>query len=581
MTFAFWDYVVMGVYFGVSLILGIIATQRGGKSLSEYFLSGRATPWWLAGTSMVATTFAADTPLAVAGFVATGGIAGNWIWWCAAAGGMLTVFFFARLWRRSGAMTDLELVEIRYSGRAAAFLRGFKAVYFGLFLNCIVLGWVNLAMLKVLRVALPGMPAETLLIASACVTGLYVFASGLWGVAMTDAFQFFVAMAGCIALAVLAMGHPAIAGAGGIRAVLPPQMFEFLPRIGGSDDAGVFHTSAVAFAAYVGVQWWASWYPGAEPGGGGYIAQRIMSAKDEKAGFLATLWFVIAHYCVRPWPWIFAGLAAVVLYPALAPNEKEDGYVFLMRDLLGTPFAGLLIAAFFGAYMSTLSSQLNWGSGYIVNDLYRRFMKKDGDDAHYVRAARLTTLLMLAGSLFVTFFVLETIAGAWKFLLECGAGTGFVLIFRWYWWRLNAYSEISSMIAAVLGVVILRIVASFGGPVVPFPESLFVLVPFTLLCTFVVTFATSPDPEEKLREFYVRVRPRGPGWARFGKGRPMGRLFVGWGAGTVLLYTLLFSVGSLLLGDLTRAIWLGTVALFVSLVLVWVIRAEFRDDELS
>lgn len=581
MTFAFWDYVVMGIYFGVSLVLGIIATQRGGKSLSEYFLSGRATPWWLAGTSMVATTFAADTPLAVAGFVATGGIAGNWIWWCSAAGGMLTVFFFARLWRRSGAMTDLELVEIRYSGRPAAFLRGFKAVYFGLFLNCIVLGWVNLAMLKVLRVTLPGAPAELMLVISACVTGLYVFASGLWGVAMTDAFQFIVAMTGCIALAILAMGHPAIAGAGGIKAVLPPQMFEFLPRIGGSDDAGIFHTSAVAFAAYVGVQWWASWYPGAEPGGGGYIAQRIMSAKDEKAGFLATLWFVIAHYCVRPWPWIFAGLAAVVLYPTLAANQKEDGYVFLMRDLLGTPFAGLLIAAFFGAYMSTLSSQLNWGSGYIVNDLYRRFMKKDGDDAHYVRAARMTTLLMLAGSLFVTFFVLETIAGAWKFLLECGAGTGFVLIFRWYWWRLNAYSEISSMVAAVLGVVILRVVAALGGPSLPFPESLFVLVPITLLVTLLVTFITKPDSEEKLRDFYARVQPPGPGWARFGRGRPMGRLFIGWGAGTVLLYTLLFSAGSFLLGEVTRAIWLGTLALIVSVVLAWVIRAEFRNDELS
>ncbi len=586
------DYLVILVYFLVSFGFGLFWSRRAGKSMSEYFLSGRQAPWWLAGTGMVATTFAADTPLFVAGQVAKAGIAANWIWWCAAAGGMMTVFFFARLWRRAGVVTDLEFVELRYGGPVAALLRAFKSVYFGLFMNCVIIGWVNLAMLKILAVTFPLVDPRLALLAVAGVTVLYVSVSGLWGVAVADAFQFTVAMTGCIVLAVFAVNAPAVLEQGGLRAALPDSVFAFFPSF--SEEAnsvpaatggapGVFRLPLSAFLAFVLVQWWAAWYPGAEPGGGGYVAQRIMSAKDEKSGLLATLWFVIAHYCVRSWPWILAGLATIIIYPQLPTGQKESGYVLLMRDLLPSPLLGLLLAAFCGAYMSTLATQFNWGSSYLVNDLYRRFLVSDRDEKHYVLIARLATLLIFAVSILITFYVLnDSIAKAWEIVLECGAGTGFVLILRWYWWRLNAVAELVSMIVPTGTVLVMRVLLPLILPEYTppgFPQSLFLLVGLTVPLTVLAMYLSPAEKPEVLKKFYATVFPPGPGWKPFhtrtGEGAGLGRLTVGWLSGTALVYCLLFGLGSLLLGDLSSALWLGAGAVFSGGVVAIVIRREF------
>jgi SSS family solute:Na+ symporter len=557
------DFAVVVAYFTVSLGASLYgsgflrrkkhadaasAGEADKSALREFFVSGGRTPFWLAGTGMVATTFAADTPLAVAGFVGRDGIAGNWIWWCFVAGGMLTVFFFARLWRRSGLTTDLELIELRYGGKPAALLRGTKAIYFGLIINCIIMGWVNLAMLKIFQGMFPEINAQLLLTATALFTTVYVAISGLWGVQVSDAFQFIIAMTGCIVLAVIASNHPSIQAAGGIAHALPEGAYRFFPVIGEPSSSLLYTIPLGSFLAFTCIQWWACWYPGAEPGGGGYIAQRILSARDERHGILATLWFVIAHYCVRPWPWIVAGVAALALYPELSANQKENGYVYLMRDLLPSPLRGLLIAAFLGAYMSTLATHLNWGASYLVHDFYRRFLKRDETDAHYLKAARAATVFLIAASLFVTFFLLDTIGGAWALLVEFGAGTGFVLILRWYYWRINAWSEITAMIAPALMVLVFHLMRTLGvqSPLIEFPVSLFVIVAVTIAASLIVTACTAPESEETLRNFYNRVRPAGPGFARFGKGAALAPKFIGWIAGTVFTYAVLFLLGSLI-----------------------------------
>ncbi|MBI4477577.1 MAG: Na+:solute symporter, partial [Acidobacteria bacterium] len=359
MTLGPLDWTIIGAYFAASMAVGLYFTKRAGKSTGEFFLSGRSLPWWLAGTSMVATTFAADTPLAVAGLVARDGIAGNWIWWNAAIGSMLTVFFFARLWRRAGILTDVEFAELRYRGRPAAILRGFRALYLGLPINCVIMGWVNLAMAKVLLVTM-GWSRLTAVLVSLAITGIYSAGSGLWGVVATDFFQFGLAMTGTIALAWYALALPQIGGLAGLQEKLPEATLAVLPQVGEAATAGErLALPFAAFVAYVGVQWWASWYPGQEPGGGGYVAQRMMSARDERHSFLATLWFAVAHYTIRPWPWILVGLASILLYPGI--QDKEAGYVMVMRDYLPAGWRGLLLAAFFAAYMSTIATQLNWG----------------------------------------------------------------------------------------------------------------------------------------------------------------------------------------------------------------------------
>ncbi len=553
------DWAIIAGYFAVSLAIGLYYSRRAGKDVSEYFLSGRNLPWWLAGTSMVATTFAADTPLAVAGFVARNGIAGNWIWWNAAIGSMLTVFFFARLWRRAGIMTDVEFAELRYTGRPAAMLRAFRALYLGLPINFVIIGWVNLAMAKILAVTM-GWTRLTAVLVSLAITGFYAALSGLWGVVVTDFFQFAFAMTGTVALAWFALHAPAVGGIAGLRAHLPASTFEFIPRIGSvSDMSGPSLALPVAaFFAFIGVQWWASWYPGQEPGGGGYIAQRMMSAKDERHSFFATLWFTVAHYCLRPWPWILVGLASVVLYPGI--TDKEAGYVMVMRDLLPPGWRGMLLAAFFAAYMSTISTQLNWGTSYIVNDFYRRFVRTDASTTHYVWVSRLATIATMIAAAVVTFY-LESIRQAWEFVLESGAGIGLVLILRWYWWRVNAWSEVAAMVAPALGFVYLRAFTS-----IVFPYTLLYLVAWTTVCWLAVTFITPPEPEAHLIAFYRRVRPGGPGWkpiAELAGGpppEPIAGLLADWVAGIVLVYSVLFGIGSLVLDEVATGLVCFAVA---------------------
>jgi Na+/proline symporter len=565
MTLTPLDWILIAAYFIASLAIGLYYSRRASRNVGEYFLSGRSLSWWLAGTSMVATTFAADTPLAVAGLVARNGVAGNWIWWNAAFGSMLTVFFFARLWRRAGVMTDVEFAELRYTGRPAAILRAFRALYLGIAINCVIMGWVNLAMAKILSVTL-GWDRFTAVLLSLAITGIYSAVSGLWGVVITDFFQFVFAMSGTIALAVFVVRLPQIGGVAGLQQQLPPETFEFLPRVG-ANAASVgasLALPAAAFFAYVGVQWWASWYPGQEPGGGGYVAQRMMSAKDERHSFFATLWFTIAHYCVRPWPWILVGLASLILYPDL--QDKEAGYAMVIRDFLPPGWRGILLGAFFAAYMSTISTQLNWGTSYVINDFYRRFLRSDASDSHYVWISRLTTILLMIASAIVTFY-LESIRQAWEFVLESGAGIGLVLILRWYWWRVNAWSEISAMIAAALGFAGVRLLTDLQ-----FPYSLLIVVAWTTVAWLIVTACTPPDGEATLIGFYRRVRPDGPGWRPIAARvdgpppAPLGGLLVDWVAGCVLLYAILFGVGAVVFGAVAAA--LACMALAAAAIVV-------------
>jgi Na+/proline symporter len=567
------DWLFVVGYLVFSFGIALYFYQRAGQDTSEFFLSGRAMPWWLAGTSMVATTFAVDTPLLVTEIVAQDGIAGNWLWWNAGIGAMLTVFFFARLWRRSGVMTDVEFVEVRYSGDVAAWLRGLKAVFFGLLMNILIIGWVSLAMETVIERLFPdltllGQASFSLLgrevsAALVVVAGLillvsaYALLSGLWGVMVTDLFQFVVAMGGTIALAFFVLDMPEVGGVQGLREQLPDETFNLLPTVGGAaEGAATFSLSALAFAAYAGVQWWASWYPGAEPGGGGYVAQRMMSAKDEPNALFATLWFTIAHYCLRPWPWIIVALASLVLYPDL--SEPRAGFVLVMKDVLPPGMLGLLFAAFLAAFMSTVSTQLNWGVSYLVNDFWRRFVRPDADEKHYVRVSRVLTFTVALLSLVVTLF-LNTIAEAWGLLLSASAGLGLVLILRWYWWRVNAWSEMVATVAPIVLTAVALVLNAFGiqvpGLQAEFPLNLYSVVGFTTLLWLAATFLTRPTDTETLDTFYRTVHPGGPGWAPVAERHPdvepdsgLGRLALDWLVGVVLVYSTLFGTGYLLLG---------------------------------
>ncbi|MFQ5797226.1 MAG: sodium:solute symporter family protein [Bacteroidota bacterium] len=582
------DWIFIVLYFALSLGMGLYYAKRAGGSTREFFLSGRNLPWWLAGTSMVATTFAADTPLAVTELVAQNGIAGNWLWWNFVFGGILTVFFFARLWRRSGVMTDVEFAELRYSGKPAAYLRGFRALYLGIFLNAVIMGWVNLAMASILQGMFGIEESRIIVYLALCMAfvALYSALSGLWGVVVTDAFQFLIAMVGTVTLAVIVLALPEVGGVSGLLSQLPSSVFDVFPTVGNSEDLGVtgaLALSLTAFLAHVGIQWWASWYPGAEPGGGGYVAQRMMSAKDEKHSVLATLWFTIAHYCVRPWPWILVGLATLVLYPELSPESKRMGYVFAMRDYLPFGIRGILVAAFFAAYMSTIATHLNWGTSYVINDFYRRFLQQKKGEKHYVFASRLVTVGLMIVSLLVT-MNMETISGAWKFLIEAGAGLGLVLILRWYWWRINAWSEISAMVAPLVAYAYVKFYSS-----IQFPESLFFIVAFTTVVWLIVTVLTRPVDEDRLIAFYRRVHPGGLLWRRIARKVPevmsdsgYGMLALDWLCGVVLVYAVLFGIGKIIFGDVMGALLYLTVAAVAGGVIGWdLARRPWKRDRLK
>lgn len=570
------DWLIVGLYFVLSAGVGIYYTRRAGANIQEFFLSGRNLPWWLAGTSMVATTFAADTPLAVTELVAKNGIAGNWFWWNFVFGGMLTVFFFARLWRRAGIMTDVEFVELRYSGKPAAFLRGFRSIYLGIFMNCIIMGWVNLAMAAILEGMFDIPRGEVMIYVALAliITALYSAMSGMWGVAVTDAFQFVLAMAGTTVLALVVLDLPQIGGISGLTEKLPEWTLRFTPVIGETaglgSAGGALALTFAAFLAFVGIQWWAAWYPGSEPGGGGYIAQRMMSAKDEKHSLFATLWFTIAHYCVRPWPWIIVGLATLVLYPDLSPADKKLGYVYAMRDYLPSGLKGMLVASFFAAYMSTIATQLNWGSSYVINDFYKRFVNRTADEKHFVLVSRISTIVIMVVSLIIT-GMLDTISGAWAFIIEAGAGLGLVLIVRWFWWRVNAWSELAAMLTPLLVYAYLSTSTS-----VAFPETLFYIVGITTIVWLAVTFLTKPTEEETLKVFYRRVHPGGWGWKPIAQLLPdvkgdsgYGGLLLNWVSGVVLVYSMLFGVGKIILGQTLDGVIFVVVGLVAAGAIYW------------
>jgi solute:Na+ symporter, SSS family len=573
------DWLIIALYFIVSAAIGLAYTRKASRSLSDYFVSGRSLPWWLAGTSMVATTFAADTPLAVAGFVAKYGVAGNWLWWNGAFSGVLTVFFFSRLWRRAGVLTDVEFAELRYGGRPAAVLRGFRALYLALPINLIIMGWVTRAMVTILGVALDVNPWRSAILLFG-VTALYSVFSGLWGVIVTDAFQFVVAMGGTILLAVLAVNS-----VGGLGILTEKAAAHF-----GSADAafGVLPPLDQAWLPlstlliFLGVQWWAAWYPGQEPGGGGYVVQRILSAKNERHGLLATLWFTIAHYALRPWPWILVGFVGLIRYPGLA--NPEEGYVRVMVDVLPSPMKGLLLAAFAAAYMSTISTHLNWGASYLVNDVYLRFLRPKASPRAQVIASRVATGVLMVCSLIVMSF-LSSVEQGWKILIGLGAGTGLVFILRWYWWRVNAWSEISAMVASFITSILL---ARYGYTLDDLSRPTYAITMLiTVLVTTVVwlgvTFATRPESNATLERFYRQVRPGGPGWRtvaeRLGFGDdsiPGGALsWVNWGAGLAAVYCAVVSLGAILTGSKVRGLLYGAAAIAAFLL----IQRNLRADE--
>ncbi|MFL6212782.1 MAG: sodium:solute symporter family protein [Blastocatellia bacterium] len=568
------DWLVIAAYFLFNLGIGIYYARRARGSTTEFFLSGRDVPWWLAGTSMVATTFAADTPLLVTGLVAANGIAGNWLWWNFVMVGMLTVFFYARLWRRAGVMTDVEFAELRYSGKPATFLRGFRALYLGVPINCIIMGWVNLAMVKILQVTLGVDKGTALWIVAGMMlfTAFYTTISGLWGVLVTDLFQFVLKMGMVIVLAILA-----VHAVGGIDALktkitaLDQASGHAGSRLAFFPDLHSAWMPALTFFVYLAVNWWASWYPGAEPGGGGYVAQRIFSAKDERHGLLATLWFNIAHYALRPWPWILTALASLVLYPDLV--DKEAGYVRTLMDpnIFPTYLRGFMLAAFAAAYMSTIGTQLNWGASYVVNDFYRRFWVRDRSERHYVIISQVVTVLLMVVSLLVT-LQLDSIRDAWQLLLVIGAGTGPVLLFRWFWWRINGWSEIAAMLSASVVSLFLKFVVKWdSGDPLQFAYIMLTTVGVTTAVWLLVTFLTRPEPEETLIDFYRQVRPEGPGWRRVAQlsgateRHEMGSLstqFANWALGCVLIYASLFGIGKLIFKD-----WLsGALCLLAAII---------------
>ena len=555
------DGVIIISYILFALGLGIYYSKRAGRNINEFFVSGRNLPWWLAGTSMVATTFAADTPLAVTGLVVKDGIAGNWLWWNMVLSGMLATFLFSRLWRRAEIITDVELTELRYAGKSASLLRGFRALYIGLPINCITMGWVILAMQKiiVLTFNLPDTGTSKVLVVLACmlIAGIYCALSGFWGVVITDLVQFGMAMIGSIVLAVIAVTK--IGGIGVLKTKLTEMhgashsILNFFP------DFGAGEMAILTFGVYLGVQWWAA--NGAD--GGGYIAQRMFAAKDERNTLLATLWFNIAHYTLRPWPWILVALVSMVVYPNL--SDPEAGYPKLMLEYLPPGLLGLMLTAFLAAFMSTIDTHLNWGASYLVNDFYKRFFKPEADDRHYVVASRISVVLIMlvAG---VTSLFMDSIAGAWKFLIALNAGIGLVQILRWYWWRINAWSEIAAMVtSAVVSTIVFTLPQTKDN----FAYQMLIIVPISTLTWLVTTLVTSPVSEERLIAFYQRIRPNGGWWGRIpslANVQPIGEssmpALLNWVLGSAFVYCTLFGFGKLLLG------FYGVGVLFLLIALI-------------
>jgi Na+/proline symporter len=554
----------------VSFIPAVVLARRAGKSTAEFFTSGRSAPWWLIGVSMVATTFSTDTPNLVTNLVRERGVANNWQWWAFLLTGMLTVFFYARLWRRSGVLTDLEFYEIRYAGKPASFVRGFRAVYLGLVFNCFIMASVNLAAVKIANVVL-GWPMTQTLIICAVLNVAFAAVAGLWGVLVTDLIQFGIAMTGAFAAAYFALQQPEVGGLANLIRNLDPATLALLP------DFGDWGLTLTVLIIPITIQWWSVWYPGAEPGGGSYIAQRMLAAKSENDALAGTLFFNFAHYALRPWPWIIVALASIIVYPQLSDIAATFPYVDprlighdmaypAMLRFLPAGFLGLMVAGLLAAYVSTIATHLNWGTSYLVHDLYRRFMKEDAEERHYVAVGRLVTgLLMLVAALLT--YVLDSARESFELLLSIGAGTGLLYLLRWFWWRINAWSEIAAMASSFV-VALGFFIARKAGLEMASHISLILTVAITTVVWITVTFATPPTDRGTLASFYRRVRPAGPGWGEIRAETQLppspdsfANSVLGWVLGCLLVYSALFGTGSFIYGKTAQGlVW---VAVFV------------------
>lgn len=574
MNIALVDWLIIFFYIAVVLGIGFWFKNKASKDLSSFFLGGRDLPWYIAGLSMVATTFAADTPLAVTELVRQSGISGNWLWWNFLIGGMLTTFFFARLWRRANILTELEFIEIRYSGKAASFLRGFKTIYLGLVVNTLILAWVNIALISILTVLFQ-IPADRVMwyvAAAMLIAAIYSTLAGLIGVVLTDVIQFVLALAGAVALAAIVVTSEQVGGIQGLRDGLPPGSLNFFPSLdfaSGGEVAATLSLSVGTLLAYMGIQWWASMYPGAEPGGGGFIAQRMMSTRTEKESLWATLLFQIMHYTVRPWPWILVGLSAILLYPELGPEDARLGYVMAIDDFAPAGLKGLLIVSLLAAYMSTISTFLNLGASYLVNDFYRPFIKlpatfaaEPDADRHYVLVGRISTILIMGLALYAT-TLFTTISEVWLVVLEGTAGFGLVMILRWYWWRVNVWSEITAMIVPMIVFSLTRYVWA-----VDFPYSIFITVGVTTVSWLTVTWFTKPTDSEVLAGFCRRIRP-GIGWSPVYERTGAKPEKLSWSysvaslaSSIILVYAFLFLTGKFLFGFFMEGfVWLAVAVL--------------------
>jgi Na+/proline symporter len=556
------DWIIVAISIAVSFAPAVWLARRAGSSTAEFFTSGRAAPWWLVGVSMVATTFSTDTPNLVANIVREGGVAGNWAWWAFLLTGMTTVFFYARLWRRLGVLTDLEFYELRYSGPAATWVRGFRAVYLGVVFNVVIMASVNLAAAKIANVLLGWSIGQTLLVCGV-LNVAFAATSGLWGVLVTDFIQFGIAMAGSFAAAFYALRHPAVGGLDNLIARTPPSTLAMVP------DLSDWTVALPLFIIPLTVQWWSTWYPGSEPGGGSYVAQRMLAARTERDALAGTLLFNVAHYALRPWPWIVVALASMQVFPrvedirAALPHVDpalvgHDMAYPAMLTFLPAGVLGVMVAGLLAAYVSTISTHLNWGTSYLVHDLYRRFLRPDASERHYVMAGRLVTaaLMIAAGSLTL---VLESARATFDLLLSIGAGTGLLYLLRWFWWRINAWSEIAAMASSFL--LALAVLALQRQGLSPSPHvTLVITVALTTTVWLTVTWLTAPTDPDTLSRFYRLVRPAGPGWAavraRCGGLAPADDLqaaLVGTLAGCVLVYSALFGVGHWVMGHTTAA----------------------------
>jgi Na+/proline symporter/dTDP-glucose pyrophosphorylase len=559
------DWTIVVISIAISFVPAIVLARRAGRSTAEFFTSGRAAPWWLIGTSMVATTFSTDTPNLVTNFVREGGVANNWSWWAFLLTGMATVFFYARLWRRSRVLTDLEFYEIRYSGRPATFVRGFRAIYLGLFFNCFIMATVNLAAVKIANVVL-GWPMVRTLVVCTVLNIAFAATSGLWGVMVTDLIQFVIAMTGSFAAAYFALGQ--VGGLHGLFARMPGNTVSFVPDWGNSLGLLVIPLT---------VQWWSVWYPGSEPGGGSYIAQRMLAAKSERDALSGTLFFNVCHYALRPWPWIIVALASMIVFPNLSDIAATFPYVdrrlighdmaySAMLKFLPTGFLGVMIAGMLAAYVSTLSTHLNWGTSYLVHDLYRRFVRRDAEEKHYVLVGRVATALLMLLAAGVT-FGLDSARQSFNLLLSIGAGTGLIYLLRWFWWRISAWSEIAAMASSFV-VSIGFFVAQKRGVAVDANTVLLVTIGVTTVVWVVATYLSEPTDDATLERFYRLVRPPGPGWRAVRERTQLpaspdslALSFLGWVLGCVFIYAALFGSGSLIYGRwATGAVW---VVLFV------------------